>query len=366
MALTFTSSDYLNTDPSKELWYSFIKTTNDEFIEFEFNKNVFYCDVEFEYLLAHKWNFLKNKTLTTRLDGKYCTFHRLVLGVDDQYQRVNFIDGDKFNLRKINLKIKNVLENITPIPIPNVAKLNIISTTEWEGGKTAGCTIELPSSYSSRIRIGNNKRISKNFLFSKYSSKEEAWKAAEEYRLNESLTRNLIKNRYRYITNDNNEIYLEVQATQDKTFICDIQDLQFVKDYTWYLHDTGKYVCIKTTLPNGKKVRFHNMITGWTKVDHICGNGGLDNRRQNLRNGEMINSNNKKLQSNNNSGVTGVSYDKNSNSWIVNIKIKSQNMEKTKTFSCNKYGYEEARQLAIEYRQNFDKKYGLNVQQYCN
>lgn len=66
-------------------------------------------------------------------------------------------------------------------------------------------------------------------------------------------------------------------------------------------------------------------------------------------------SRNHSKQSNNTSGVTGVKFSSKIisgnvyTSWIASWNIES-NVKKTKSFSCEKYGYEKAKQLAIEYR----------------
>ena len=85
-------------------------------------------------------------------------------------------------------------------------------------------------------------------------------------------------------------------------------------------------------------------------VDHINGNT-LDNRKTNLR--EVTNSENIRnrpnINSNNTSGTPGVSFDSSCNSWTAVWRDKNFKIHK-KSFSVNKYGNDEAKQLAIETR----------------
>lgn len=107
----------------------------------------------------------------------------------------------------------------------------------------------------------------------------------------------------------------------DNFFICDLQDLELVKNGTWFENEQG----YARTLDNNKFKFFHNYIIPNNNemcCDHINGNR-LDNRRCNLRSvTKQQNALNTKMYKNNTSGHTGV-YKRN-NSWIAYINYKNE------------------------------------------
>lgn len=102
-------------------------------------------------------------------------------------------------------------------------------------------------------------------------------------------------------------------------FLIDLDDLERVKDHKWrcwkkrFFTGNFKPISIHTFLLNPKEGQV---------IDHINGNPA-DNRRCNLRiTTQDKNCINKDLQSNNTSGVAGVSWDKARNRWAPEIAIK--------------------------------------------
>lgn len=92
-------------------------------------------------------------------------------------------------------------------------------------------------------------------------------------------------------------------------------------------------------------------------IDHING-VKCDNRLSNLRIvSEKENSKNRAKRSDNKSGVTGVYYLIEKNSWVAKWKTLC-GKQKHKYFNVSVYGYEKAKEMACTFRN--DAIYGLN------
>ena len=105
-----------------------------------------------------------------------------------------------------------------------------------------------------------------------------------------------------------------------------------------------------------KLYNFHNYITKFEMVDHINKNP-MDNRLENLRKADhKINNNNRSLNKKGTiSNILGVKFDIRTNSFIG--RIKQDGKEYSKSFSIKKYGYEEEKEYAIEFRKEMNDKF---------
>ena len=243
---------------------------------------------------------------------------------------------------------------------------------EFANGKYSGNyktnNLTYGKTYTARI-MHNRKAFKKTF-----ETEEEAivW-------LTERSTEfGVIKNAYRTIKIDCVE-YLEVKLQDDLTFICDIIHKSMVEKYVWHAKvDSHRYTYyVYGTVTGNKKVIFHRIIepwgTGnvWDQVDHI-NRKGYDNRLCNLRDGSgNINSLNQKKRKDNVSSKTGVHFSKYNNAWKV--QWPENGKRKTKSFGvCDNSGeknkmnfhklnrtYDEAKDLAIEFRKEIDKRLEL-------
>lgn len=155
-----------------------------------------------------------------------------------------------------------------------------------------------------------------------------------------------------------------VQLTQDKWMICDDDD-ETRDILSKYVFSTEQYA--KTNMyieVNGKTKRtskyFHQLYLEYGAdqvADHINRNR-FDNRHENLRiTTQQENMRNLTKQSNNTSGLTGVSYRKQGDLWRANI-YDNEGKNITKSFSCKKYGDEEAKQMAIDWRKQKEEELG--------
>lgn len=102
----------------------------------------------------------------------------------------------------------------------------------------------------------------------------------------------------------------------------DIEDVEKVKNYKWQKHKQRTYV---SAMINGKGDRLHRFVLSVNNpkviVDHISGDM-LDNRKFNLRIcTQSENGMNKRIQSNNTSGIPGIYLRSDTGKWCARIKI---------------------------------------------
>lgn len=229
---------------------------------------------------------------------------------------------------------------------------------DWQVGKVAGTILERNNEkFEVRIKI-NNKSKSKSFAFSKYKSKDEAKQMAKHYQIEISNKYNLTRNRIKII--DNNTI--EVKLDNNLIMKTDIQFSDLCQKYTicsskagGINYKTNDYYAIISL--NNKNILFHKYITNYNMSDHNNRNT-LDNRLSNLKDTtHKLNNNNRGTikTKRNEEHILGIRFIKKDNSWQA--RIKQNNKEITKSFSVKKFGYDEAKRLAIENRKLFNELY---------
>ena len=117
---------------------------------------------------------------------------------------------------------------------------------------------------------------------------------------------------------------LYVDATE---FFFDIEDLCVVESRNWYMDKDGYLVSYYFYAGKRKCIRFHRIVMNAQPhqcIDHINKNKA-DNRKQNLRCCSRIeNDRNRGVYSTNNSGVTGVHFDKRRNRWVASITYNNK------------------------------------------
>ena len=208
--------------------------------------------------------------------------------------------------------------------------------------------------------------LHRSFSFVKYGGESQAKMEAEDFHKEEAIRRGLVYNRYRIITTSDDDKYLEVQVKYNEeliSFFCDIQDLDLVKNHRWTIRSREESSRLEVrALINGDRKLFHVFLGLYKITDHIDGNP-LNNRRCNIRDGTLINARNVKKSKSNTSGVTGVSFNNSKNVWLATWEEGGKCRQRS--FSIGKIRtYNEAFELAKQFRQDIDRRLNLNPQQY--
>tara|TARA_B100001094_G_C18035073_1_gene722083 strand:- start:65 stop:964 length:900 start_codon:yes stop_codon:yes gene_type:complete len=239
-----------------------------------------------------------------------------------------------------------------------------LNTKEWQGGKPTGSILDREDSNSKstrfevRIPLGGGKAKSKSFQYNETNRDlmhKEALAWLKKFSKENNLTRNMIR-----IIDDNT---FEVSLTQGYIMKTDISFLDICQKHILCAgkpgRDNADYYSI--IVINNKNILFHKYITGYDMTDHI-NRDPMDNRLENLRKTTpKLNNNNRnpsKKYLENNFHKLGVRFLNKDESWQA--RIKQNGTEYTKSFSVKKYGYEEAKQLAINARQEFNEKFNCS------
>lgn len=126
------------------------------------------------------------------------------------------------------------------------------------------------------------------------------------------------------------EDYVIMYTSKGEMFLVDLEDFERVRKYCWHFDCRG-YVRAKAK--NGhrtnKHITLHRFIMGFPKdmlVDHIHGRDSkYDNRKSNLRIATpQQNQQNRGMRSDNKSGVSGVCWAKECNSWVAYIQVSGK------------------------------------------
>lgn len=120
------------------------------------------------------------------------------------------------------------------------------------------------------------------------------------------------------------EYYIGYASNTSTEFYVDADDFDKIKDYCWYENVRTDTNTLRAFI-NGEYVTMHRLL-GFNNCDHEDRNE-LNNRKYNLRTcTQQENCRNRSLMSNNNSGVTGVCWNKRDSKWTAYIKTSEANL----------------------------------------
>lgn len=165
----------------------------------------------------------------------------------------------------------------------------------------------------------------------------------QETRVQSGLTtKNLIPNDKKFNKYDLTGEYGIGYTSKGEEFYFDLDDYDKIKNYCWYINNNGYVVS------NGISLHVFIMCPKDGEiVDHIK-HKKYDNRKSELRIVDATqNSINKGLQSNNTSGVPGVSFHKGSRMWFGYIKLRGKQIRR----------YANSKDEAIEFRRRLEEEY---------
>ena len=116
---------------------------------------------------------------------------------------------------------------------------------DWEGGKHAGNYIFNGVSYITRLM--HNYRT-----YQKYFKKEDE---AKKWLMDLSIELGIVRNKHRMVEIDGKQC-VEVQLTDNKTFICDLEDFPFIDLCVWSIQKSRNTHYVYGTVTRNEKVYF--------------------------------------------------------------------------------------------------------------
>jgi hypothetical protein len=155
---------------------------------------------------------------------------------------------------------------------------------DWQGGKYGGTIIDREKYYSVRMIANNGFKYEHN-IYIKDMTKEEAKIKAELIRKLMSDNLKITKNKYKLIFINDKPTYIIIQLSQNYVSLCDIEQLEFIKNNKLFVHKSSKKnakMYCRYDMSNGKLGSIHGKIIEADFVDHI-NRYPLDNRKINLR-----------------------------------------------------------------------------------
>lgn len=323
-----------------------------------FITNSKFIDLIENNIISDHFNKSSNNFYLRYLTGpkEYNLLYKLIT----PHSKVNYINGLTLDLREENLEeTDNEILSKSNKEVDINVKLNKDGRpyNTWILGKYAGTVFQRSNknTWSVVIQKEDGSVVTKTLAFNE-TNKDELYKKAIEIRNNLSEQYELTKNKIRILNDD----VIEVKLSKDQIMKTDYKFLDIIEKYPVFSSKNSKenskyYAGI---FIDNKNVCYHNYITGYEMTDHID-RDPLNNCLSNLRECDhKINNNNRSKSESSKAIVLGVTYSEKKKLFLS--MIKQDNKYYSKTFSVNKYGYELAKQMAIEQRLEYNRIFNCN------
>ena len=294
-----------------------------------------------------------------------------------KYKIVEYINGDSLDLREENLKEfgsvlnKKIKVGTEVIELTNddvniqyecfSKDINDLPKNIWILGKPAGTIFKRSNNdniYNVRVNDEEDNPHTKTFNVSKYNSDKEAYNAAEKWRIETSYKLGMTENMIKII----DENIIEVKLTKNEIMKTDKIFIPLLQKINVCVGTSGNGIKYVVATFDKQTRQFHGLITGFDMVDHIDGNT-LNNCLKNLRYCDFSMNNSNRHITNNKHGYMGIKLEETpfGQSYVARISINGKSY--TKYFSVSKYGEDEAKELAIEFRKKIENvtKYISNI-----
>lgn len=227
---------------------------------------------------------------------------------------------------------------------------------EWQNGKPFGGIKKTEVGYKIKYVTPKGNTKTKSFSFKKNPDKEKCFLLAYNYLLTESNRYNKTGNKVRMT----DEGHLEVSLTQNRILLIDYEHLDLVQAYRISVTNKGYaqfYI-------NSNQVTVQTLLTGFEVTDHD-NRERLDCRMSNLlESSDFDNNHNLGMSSSNSSGITGVMFSKDRDTYYWKAYFQYDGVVQERAFSVNKHTYmgalEKALQKRLEWLSATDSVNGLD------
>jgi hypothetical protein len=295
--------------------------------------------------------------------GSHEMFFKLITNIS----KVKYINDCTLDLREENLeeqdnaKLAKINDNEITIEFDDNNKVieqrynkDGYPYDTWILGKYAGTIYQRKNknAWSIVVKKEDNTVVTKTLTFTP-ENKDKIYKEAIEIRNNLSDKYELTRNKIRILDDST----IEVKLTKNQIMKTDYKLLEQVEKYSVFSskssNENSKYYALIDI--NNKLLKFHKHITGFDMVDHID-RDPMNNCLSNLREcNHKINNNNRNKSESSKAVMLGVTYSE--RDYSFRARIKQDGKETSKQFSCKKFGYDEAKQMAIEAREFYNKEF---------